>query len=82
MASPARNAGVAALADGNEVLPQSTVDAILEHRVALKGPCTTPVGKGFSSVNVQLRKTLDLYAAVRPVRNLPGVETRFIRFEC
>ncbi len=71
------NAGVAALADGNEVLPQSTVDAVLEHRVALKGPCTTPVGKGFSSVNVQLRKTLDLYAAVRPVRNLPGVETRF-----
>ncbi len=71
------HAGVAALADGADVLPDSTVDAILEHKVALKGPCTTPVGKGFSSVNVQLRKTLDLYAAIRPVRNLPGVKTRF-----
>src|SRR5690606_11747156 len=47
------------------------------HQIALKGPCTTPVGKGFSSVNVQLRKRLDLYAAVRPIRNLPGVKTRF-----
>ena len=44
---------------------------------ALKGPCTTPVGKGFTSVNVQLRKRLNLYAAVRPVRNLAGVKTRF-----
>jgi isocitrate dehydrogenase (NAD+) len=70
-------AGVAALALGDEVLPEATVEAIRTHRVALKGPCTTPVGKGFSSVNVQLRKKLDLYAAVRPVRSLPGVETRF-----
>ncbi len=70
-------AGVAALADGGEVLPADTVEAVRRHRVGLKGPCTTPVGKGFSSVNVQLRKTLDLYAAVRPVRNLPGVKTRF-----
>ncbi len=45
--------------------------------VALKGPCTTPVGEGFTSVNVQLRKRLNLYAAVRPVRNLAGVPTRF-----
>jgi isocitrate dehydrogenase (NAD+) len=72
-----RKAGVAALADGDAVLPESTLDAIREHEVALKGPCTTPVGKGFTSVNVQLRKKLDLYAAVRPVRNLPGVTTRF-----
>ena len=71
------NAGVTALAEGDEVLPQSTVDAIKTHGVALKGPCTTPVGKGFSSVNVQLRKTLELYAAVRPVRSLPGIRTRF-----
>lgn len=71
------HAGVAALADGDEVLPASTTDAILEHKVALKGPCTTPVGKGFSSVNVQLRKKLDLYAAVRPVRSMPGVPTRY-----
>ena len=70
-------AGMAALADGNEVLPEATTDAIRRHGLALKGPCTTPVGKGFSSVNVQLRKQLNLYAAVRPVRSLPGVKTRF-----
>jgi len=72
-----RQAGIAALTSGEDVLPGSTLNAIREHQVALKGPCTTPVGKGFSSVNVQLRKQLDLYAAVRPVRSLPGVETRF-----
>lgn len=70
-------AGVAALAEGQEVMPPSTLDAIRRHGVALKGPCTTPVGKGFSSVNVQLRKNLNLYAAVRPVRSLPGVRTRY-----
>lgn len=72
-----RHAGVTALENENAVLPASTLDAIGEHRVAIKGPCTTPVGKGFSSVNVQLRKTFDLYAAVRPVRNLGGVKTRY-----
>lgn len=72
-----RQAGVAALSDGLEVLPEATVDAIDQHKVALKGPCTTPVGKGFSSVNVQLRKRLNLYAAARPVRSLPGVPTRY-----
>lgn len=72
-------AGLAALdAEGEgEVLPASTLDAIQTYKVALKGPCTTPIGEGFQSVNVQLRKAFDLYAAVRPVRNLPGVETRF-----
>lgn len=70
-------AGLAALADGDGAMPQSTLDAIVEHGVALKGPCTTPVGKGFSSVNVQLRKALKLYAAVRPVRSMPGVKTKF-----
>lgn len=72
-----RLAGVAAMEAGDEVLPESTLSAIREHKLALKGPCSTPVGKGFQSVNVQLRKAFDLYAAVRPVRNLPGVETRF-----
>ena len=71
------HAGLAALDDGHDVLPQSTIDAVREHHVALKGPCTTPVGKGFTSVNVQLRKKLDLFAAIRPVRSLPGVPTRF-----
>ena len=70
-------AGLTALAQGREVLPQETLDLIEHHRVALKGPCTTPVGEGFTSVNVQLRRRLILYAAVRPVRNLAGVATRF-----
>ena len=70
-------AGLAALQAGQEVLPQETLDAIERYHFALKGPCTTPVGEGFSSVNVQLRKRLMLYAAVRPVRNLAGVPTRF-----
>src|SRR4029079_12361509 len=70
-------AGLSALAQGADVLPQATLDAIERHRIALKGPCTTPVGEGFTSVNVQLRKRLMLYAAVRPVRNLEGVPTRF-----
>jgi isocitrate dehydrogenase (NAD+) len=73
-----RLAGTAALEAGHpDVLPDETCDAIRRHGVALKGPCTTPIGEGFSSVNVALRKSLDLYAAVRPVRNLPGVATRF-----
>ena len=73
-----RQAGLAALHAGSlDVLPEETLDAISRYGVALKGPCTTPVGEGFTSVNVQLRKRLDLYAAVRPVRNLDGVATRF-----
>lgn len=70
-------AGINALEAGTELLPASTINAIKMHKVALKGPCTTPVGKGFASVNVQLRKAFELYAAVRPVRSLPSVETRF-----
>jgi len=71
------HAGLAALEDHDDVLPAKTVEAIREYGIALKGPCTTPVGEGFKSVNVQLRQALDLYAAVRPVRNLEGVPTRF-----
>ena len=71
-------AGATAIDHGyDDVLPAETLAAIRTHKVALKGPVTTPVGKGFRSVNVQLRQALDLYAAVRPVRNLPGVATRF-----
>ncbi len=71
-------AGAAALEQGFEnVLPARTLAAISAHKVALKGPVTTPVGKGFASVNVQLRKRLNLYAAVRPVRSLPGIKTRY-----
>src|SRR5437667_7272303 len=71
-------AGAAAIEQGlDSVLPERTLAAIKNYKVALKGPVTTPVGKGFTSVNVQLRKKLNLYAAVRPVRSLPGVKTRF-----
>ena len=70
-------AGLAALEDCGEVLPEATIDAVQQHKVALKGPCTTPVGEGFSSVNVRLRKEFNLYAAVRPVRNLAGVDARY-----
>ncbi len=74
-------AGAGALAEHGDVLPDSTVQAIETHRVALKGPLTTPIGKGFRSVNVQLRKRLNLYAAVRPVRSMPGVKTRYENVE-
>src|SRR3954449_10152982 len=71
-------AGASALEQGyDNVLPQRTLAAIQAHKLALKGPVTTPVGKGHTSVNVQLRKKLNLCAAVRPVRSLPHVKTRF-----
>jgi isocitrate dehydrogenase (NAD+) len=70
-------AGLAALEGGQDVLPRETLDAISRLEVALKGPCTTPIGEGFVSINVRLRKELDLYAAVRPVRSLDGVPTRY-----
>jgi isocitrate dehydrogenase (NAD+) len=66
-------AGLGAAERFGDPLPDGTLDLIRKHRVALKGPCTTPVGKGFRSINVRLRKALDLYASVRPVRTLPGV---------
>ena len=72
-----RQAGIVALESCGEVLPEETVQAIQRHQVALKGPCTTPIGEGFTSVNVQLRQRLKLYAAVRPVRSLGGVPTRY-----
>ncbi len=58
-------------------LPQRVLESIKNNKVALKAPVTTPIGKGFRSVNVQLRKDLDLYANLRPCKNLPGIETRF-----
>jgi isocitrate dehydrogenase (NAD+) len=71
-------AGATALDQGFEnVLPQRTLAAVLAHKVALKGPVTTPIGGGFTSVNVQLRKKLNLYAALRPVRSMAGVKTRY-----
>ncbi|MEZ5428851.1 MAG: isocitrate dehydrogenase (NAD(+)) [Pyrinomonadaceae bacterium] len=58
-------------------LPEQLIESIRKNKVALKGPLTTPVGKGFTSVNVGLRKALDLYANVRPVKALPNVECRY-----
>ncbi len=67
------DAGMVAVEKHGEPLPDVTLDLIRKYRVALKGPCTTPIGKGFRSINVRLRQDLQLYASVRPVRNLPGV---------
>ncbi len=72
-----RQAGIVALESCGKVLPEETVEAIQRHQVALKGPCSTPIGEGFGSVNVQLRQRLKLYAAVRPVCSLEGVPTRY-----
>src|SRR5947208_10336576 len=58
-------------------LPDAVVESVRRNCVALKGPVATPIGSGFESVNVRLRRTLDLYANLRPVRNLPGVSSRF-----
>src|ERR671927_1491131 len=70
-------AGAQALEKFGDTLPQELLDSILRNKVALKGPITTPVGKGFTSVNVGLRKALDLYANLRPVRALPNVPCRY-----
>jgi len=71
-------AGATAIEQGlDNVMPQRTLAAITAHKICLKGPVTTPIGSGFASVNVQLRKKLNLYAAVRPVRSMPGIKTRY-----
>jgi isocitrate dehydrogenase (NAD+) len=70
-------AGMPALNRYGDPLPFALLESIERNRVALKGPITTPFGEGFASVNVRLRKELDLYANLRPVRSLPGIPTRF-----
>lgn len=69
--------GVQAQEKFGTTLPDETIESIRRNKVALKGPQMTPVGKGFTSVNVGLRRALDLYANVRPVKALPGVECRY-----
>jgi len=71
-----RDAGITALESHGDLLPDDTLGSIKQARVALKGPITTPVGTGFRSINVALRQELDLFAAVRPARALPGVPIR------
>jgi isocitrate dehydrogenase (NAD+) len=72
-----QQAGQPAIERTGDPLPPAVLDAIRDTGVALKGPVTTPIGSGFASVNVRLRKALDLYASVRPVRTLPGVASRY-----
>ncbi|MEL6180409.1 MAG: isocitrate/isopropylmalate dehydrogenase family protein [Myxococcota bacterium] len=69
------NAGASVMDTYGVPLPKVVLDSIRRNRIALKGPITTPVGKGFTSVNVALRKALNLYASLRPVRSFPGVHT-------
>jgi isocitrate dehydrogenase (NAD+) len=71
------DAGVTSFEKTNETLPAALLESVKRNKVALKGPVTTPIGQGFTSVNVGLRKALDLYANLRPVRNLPGVQSRY-----
>src|SRR5712691_8762264 len=70
-------AGAKALEKFGETLPKDLLESIKRNKVGLKGPVTTPIGKGFTSVNVGLRKALDLYANLRPVRALPNVVCRY-----
>jgi isocitrate dehydrogenase (NAD+) len=70
-------AGIPAAEKYGEPLPEETLEMIRRYRIALKGPCTTPVGKGYRSINVRLRQGLDLFASLRPVRSLPGVKTPY-----
>ncbi len=70
-------AGLAAMESTGELLPQATLDSIARNRIALKGPLTTPVGKGFTSINVALRQHFDLYANLRPVVSFPGTQSRY-----
>lgn len=69
--------GAAAVEKYGNPLPDEILESIRQNKVALKGPVTTPVGTGFKSVNVQLRQKLDLFAAVRPCRSIPGIDTPF-----
>ncbi|TGE84927.1 NAD-dependent isocitrate dehydrogenase [Pseudoalteromonas sp. KS88] len=71
------DAGLAALEKTGELLPQDTIDTIARNKITLKGPLTTPVGEGFTSINVTLRKQFGLYANVRPVKSFVGTKARY-----
>ena len=71
------DAGADAYAKTDEYIPKALYKSIEENRVALKGPVTTPIGGGFSSINVTLRKKFDLYANFRPVKSLPGLKSNY-----
>ena len=71
------DAGVDVMEEKGTPLPQEVMDSIQKNRIAIKAPITTPVGHGFRSVNVQMRKDFDLYACLRPCKSFPGVRSRF-----
>ena len=71
------NAGSDVYEKTGELIPESLYESVERNKIAIKGPITTPVGKGFRSINVYLRKKYDLYTNFRPSRNLPGIETRY-----
>jgi isocitrate dehydrogenase (NAD+) len=70
-------AGLSSLEKNGELLPQKTLDLVAQNKFLLKGPLTTPSGKGFTSINVSLRKKFDLYANVRPVISYPNTKSRY-----
>ncbi|MDD3237108.1 MAG: isocitrate/isopropylmalate dehydrogenase family protein [Candidatus Gastranaerophilales bacterium] len=72
-----QNAGADVAEKEGSPLPQRVIDSIKKNKIALKAPVTTPIGKGFRSVNVALRKELDLYANLRPCKNIEGIKTKF-----
>ncbi|MBI5473778.1 MAG: NAD-dependent isocitrate dehydrogenase, partial [Ignavibacteriae bacterium] len=74
-------AGLAAIDKYRDPLPQNVIDSIRDNKVALKGPLTTPVGSGFRSVNVALRKEFDLYSNVRPAHSFEGVPARYDKID-
>ncbi len=71
------DAGLVALEKHGELLPAATLESISKNKVALKSPLTTPVGEGFSSINVAMRRQFDLYANVRPAKSFPNTKSRF-----
>jgi isocitrate dehydrogenase (NAD+) len=71
------SAGAEALKKHGTTIPKQLMDSFEKNKTALKGPVTTPVGEGFASVNVELRQTFNLYANLRPIKNLPGVKARY-----
>lgn len=75
------DAGITALDKGKELIPQETLDLIQKNHIVLKGPVTTPVGGGFTSINVTLRKKFDLYSNVRPAISFPGTKSRYEKID-
>lgn len=71
------DAGLTALDQGKDLLPEETLELINKNKIALKGPLTTPIGGGFKSINVTLRQKFDLYANVRPIISFPGTKSRY-----